>query len=39
MLRVVGQVGAMYIVAEGPAGMYLIDQRAAHERVVYDELC
>ncbi|MBI5947697.1 MAG: DNA mismatch repair endonuclease MutL [Chloroflexi bacterium] len=38
MLRVVGQVGATYVVAEGPDGMYLIDQHAAHERVVYDRL-
>ncbi len=38
LLRVVGQVGASYIVAEGPAGMYLIDQNAAHTRVVYQEL-
>lgn len=36
VLRVVGQVGATYIVAEGPAGMYLIDQNAAHARVLYD---
>lgn len=38
MLRVVGQVGATYIVAEGPAGLYLIDQHAAHCRVIYDGL-
>ena len=39
VLRVVGQVGASYIVAEGPAGLYLIDQNAAHERLLYEELC
>ncbi|MBN2303647.1 MAG: DNA mismatch repair endonuclease MutL [Anaerolineae bacterium] len=38
ILRVVGQVGAMYIVAEGPAGLYLIDQHAAHARVIYEAL-
>jgi DNA mismatch repair protein MutL len=37
VLRVIGQIGARYIVAEGPAGMYLIDQHAAHSRVLYDE--
>ncbi len=36
-LRVVGQVGVMYIVAEGPEGMFLIDQHAAHERVMYEK--
>ena len=38
LLRVVGQMGGTYVVAEGPDGMYLIDQHAAHERVVYDRL-
>ena len=37
-LRVVGQIRQTYIVAEGSAGMYLIDQHAAHERVVFDQI-
>jgi len=39
MLRVVGQIGSTYIVAEGPEGMYLIDQHAAHERILFEEIC
>jgi DNA mismatch repair protein MutL len=38
MLRVVGQIGQTYIIAEGPGGMYLIDQHAAHERIRYEAL-
>jgi DNA mismatch repair protein MutL len=38
VLRVVGQVSSTYIVAEGPDGLYLIDQHAAHERVLYEQL-
>ncbi len=37
-LKVVGQVRATYIVAEGPDGMYLVDQHAAHERVLFDQI-
>lgn len=38
ILRLVGQVGATYLVAEGPDGVYLIDQHAAHERVLFEKL-
>ncbi|KDE55633.1 DNA mismatch repair endonuclease MutL [Methanoculleus sp. MH98A] len=35
----IGQVAATYIVAEGTDGtLYLIDQHAAHERVLYDQV-
>jgi DNA mismatch repair protein MutL len=37
VLRVVGQIGARYIIAEGPAGVYLIDQHSAHTRVLYTQ--
>ncbi|MHB1132013.1 MAG: DNA mismatch repair endonuclease MutL [Chloroflexota bacterium] len=38
LLRVIGQVGGAFVVAEGPSGLYLIDQHRAHERVLYDRL-
>ncbi|MEN6409879.1 MAG: DNA mismatch repair endonuclease MutL [Anaerolineaceae bacterium] len=38
LLRLVGQVGATYLVAEAPDGLYLIDQHAAHERVLFERL-
>jgi DNA mismatch repair protein MutL len=38
LLRVVGQVLNSYIVAEGPDGLYVIDQHAAHERIRFEEV-
>jgi DNA mismatch repair protein MutL len=38
LLRLIGQIGTTYIVAEGPDGLYLIDQHAAHERVLFEKL-
>lgn len=38
VLRVLGQVASTYLIAEGPDGMYLIDQHAAHERVMFEAL-
>jgi len=35
----VGQVKRTYIVAEGANGMFLVDQHAAHERVLFDRIC
>ena len=38
LLRAVGQVQNTYIVAEGPSGVFFIDQHTAHERVLYEEI-
>ncbi|MCB9136370.1 MAG: DNA mismatch repair endonuclease MutL [Anaerolineales bacterium] len=37
LLRLVGQVATSYLIAEGPDGLYLIDQHAAHERVLFEK--
>ena len=37
-LRVLGQVRNTYLVAEGQEGLYLIDQHAAHERVLFEKV-
>ena len=37
-LRLVGQLLASYLVVEGKHGMLLVDQHAAHERILYEKL-
>jgi DNA mismatch repair protein MutL len=36
--RYLGQLLSLFLVVERPDGLYLIDQHAAHERIIYDRL-
>jgi DNA mismatch repair protein MutL len=38
VLRVLGQIRSTYVIAEGPDGMYMIDQHAAHERIMFEKV-
>ncbi len=37
-LRPLGQIAGSYIIAEGPDGLYIIDQHAAHERIMFEKV-
>jgi len=38
VLRTLGQLSSSYILAEGEEGLYLIDQHAAHERILFERI-
>jgi len=37
-MRVIGDLASSFLLAEGPDGLVLIDQHAAHERVMFEQL-
>lgn len=37
-LRLLGQIDGTYLIGEAPDGFYLIDQHAAHERILYERI-
>jgi DNA mismatch repair protein MutL len=38
LLQALGQVGNTFVIARGPQGLLVLDQHAAHERLLYDRL-
>ena len=38
-LRVLGQINQTFIVTEGSTGLFILDQHAAHECVLFEKLC
>ena len=38
-LRILGQINQTFIVTEGDSGLFILDQHAAHECVLFEKLC